>query len=98
MQAEIDALPPPVPVEVLGVNGIGQESGNALACSGRVIPWLQDEAAVDAWGLWAVAYRDVVVLDAANEVFAVYNLTTQDLGVPANYDALTALILDAAGP
>jgi hypothetical protein len=98
MQAEIDAGAPAVPCEILGVNGIGHESGNATNCAGRVIPWLQDAAGVDAWTLWGVAYRDVVILDPDNEVFAVYNLTFYDLAVPGNYDALMAEILAAAGP
>jgi hypothetical protein len=98
MQAEIDALGPPVPVQILGVNAVGHESGNDLAVAGRVLPWLQDEAAVDAWGLWEITHRDVVVLDADNRVTAVYNLTSHDLANPANYDELRALILDAATP
>ena len=63
----------------------------------RDIPWLQDTAAQDTWGLWGVAYRDVVILDGDNEVYSVFNLTTNSLSVPANYDALKALLVQAAG-
>ena len=97
MQAELDAMTLPVDVEILGVNAAGHESGNDLATAGRTIPWLQDDAATDAWGLWEVDFRDVVVLDAENRVTAVYNLTDNDLADPARYAELRALIVEAAG-
>ena len=46
--------------------------------------------------MWAPTYRDVVVLDGENVIFGVYNLTSNDLAEPANYDALRQLFLDAA--
>jgi hypothetical protein len=98
MQAELDATPPPIPAQILGVNAIGHEGGNDLMVAGRVLPWLQDEIGVNAWAEWGIAHRDVVVLDADNRVTAVFNLTANDLAVPANYDALKALIVDAASP
>jgi hypothetical protein len=98
MQQEIDATATPVPADLLGVNDAGHESGNDLNCAGRVLPWLQDDAATDVWAAWEVAYRDVVVLDPDNRVTAVYNLTANDLGDPARYDELKALILAATGP
>jgi hypothetical protein len=84
--------------DLRGVNGAGFEAGNATMTDGRTIPLLQDDSTTNAWGLWAVTYRDVVVLDPANEVFAVYNLTTHDLADPANYATLKALIQDATSP
>ena len=36
------------------------------------------------------------ILDADNDLVAVYNLTEHDLGIGANYDALRALLVDAA--
>jgi hypothetical protein len=97
MMQEIALAGPPVPVAILGCNGIGQESDNDLACEGRTLPWLQDVLGEAVWALWGVAYRDVVVLDAENRVTSVYNLTSHDLGVPANYDDLKSRILAAAG-
>ena len=38
----------------------------------------------------------MIILDAANYPVAVYNLTTNDLTVPANYDALKTLLVDTA--
>lgn len=85
-----------MPVNLLGVNEAGHESGNAAACAGRDIPWLQDTGAGGAWESWDVTYRDVVILDQHQALFATYNLTTHDLSVPANRDALKQLLRDAA--
>jgi hypothetical protein len=81
----------------LGINQIGAEAGNLDNCNGRDIPWLQDTTADDVWTDWAVTYRDVVVLNAANEPVAVYNLTVHDLSDSANYAELKQILKDAAG-
>lgn len=99
MQHEIDALPASQgvgPISILGVNGTGQESANALICQGRTIPWLQDNPQQNAWGDWNVAWRDVVVLDGENHVIAVYNLTSYNLAEPGNYAYLRDLLVQAA--
>ncbi len=49
------------------------------------------------WASWGATWRDVRILDAENTVVAVYNLTEHDLAEPAHYDALRALLLEAAG-
>ncbi len=87
-----------IDVQILGVNGIGHESGNAANCDGTTTPWLQDVPAVDVWSAWAVAYRDVIILDEDNVVVGVYNLTSNDLGVSENYDALRSMLISAATP
>lgn len=60
-----------------------------------MLPWLQDAAGQDVWALWAVTYRDCVILDAQNRVYAVYNLTSHDLALPANAAELKALLVAA---
>ncbi len=51
----------------------------------------------DVWtDLWSVNYRDVIILDGDNVQVGVYNLTTYDLGVAANYDALRQMLINAA--
>ena len=99
MQAEIDSAAARTPreIHILGLNAAGQESGNAAMCDGRSLPWLQDTAEQDAWGDWAVTWRDVVILDARNMPQAAYNLTVHDLAETANYDSLKALLLRIAG-
>ena len=96
MQAEVDTVTTARPIEIHGVNGVGHESGNAAVCAGRSIPWLQDTQQANVYAAWSVTYRDVVVLDSANVVIHVYNLTDHGLHIPANYAELKALLLNAA--
>lgn len=103
MQAELLAANPATIIRILGVNAAGHEGGNPLICTpgapaaNRILPWLQDTAPPNAWGLWAVTNRDVVILDTANIKAAVTNLTINDLAVAANYDALKAQLKAIAG-
>jgi hypothetical protein len=99
LQDEIDALGgvPRLDVSLLGINGIGDESGNASITSGRDIPWLQDVEAYQAWTTWGITYRDVVILDEDNVVVDVYNLTAHSLADTNNYNALRGMLLEAAG-
>ena len=96
MQQDVDTLATAKPISIFGVNADGHQSGNAAICQGRTLPWLQDVSSVNAWELWHVTYRDVIVLDSDGKVFRVYNLTANDLGVQAKYDELKAILLDAA--
>lgn len=98
MQHEIDLAQPARPVHILGINQIGEERDNDLICQGRSIPWLQETADDPVWTPWGVTWRDVVILDPQNRRVSVYNLTQHDLSVPANYDSLKRMILDAAAP
>lgn len=96
LQAELVAADADTPIRILGINGIGYESGNAGAVSGRDIPLLQDETRTDVWAAWDVTYRDVVILDRLNRPIGVFNLTEHDLNVPDEYAALRQMLLDAA--
>ena len=84
-------------VRILGVNAAGLEASNEAMCNGRDLPWLQDTADAAVWTAWAVAYRDVIVLDASNEKIATFNLTAHDLAQPEEYAALKAILTTAAG-
>lgn len=95
MQGEIEALAPPTPVRILGVNEANVGTGDFFV-AGKTLPWLQDTPAVNAWGLWGVTFRDVVVLDAENKQVAVYNVTVHPLSDPVNYEELKAILLAAA--
>lgn len=85
-----------MPIQILGVNDVGFEAGNANISSGRKLPWLQATAMADVWEQWKPTFRDVVILDGDNKVVAIFNLSTNDLSNPANYEALKKLLLDAA--
>jgi hypothetical protein len=95
MQGEINAQNPATPVQILGVNAANVGTGDFFV-AGRTLPWLQDTPAVNAWGLWNVTYRDVVVLDGENKQIAVYNVTVHPLSDAANYAELKAILLNAA--
>lgn len=83
-------------LQFLSINQAGFESGvSGMAALGD-LPLLQDTAEVDAWSTWNVTYRDVWILDGANRVVGVLNLTENDLSEPDNAAALTALVLQAA--
>ena len=97
MQGELRVERPDLEIELHGVNAAGHESGNGLVCAGRVTPWLQDDMTSNVYSLWAVTYRDCVILDEANNVESVYNLTQHDLSLTANYNELKALLIAAAG-
>ena len=83
-------------IQILGMNDSGLESGNSAISTGRVLPWLQPAGGQDVWTPWEVTYRDVVILGPANERLGVFNVTVNDLSVPANYAALKAQLLEAA--
>ena len=95
IQNELSSELLPGAVQILGVNAFGHESGNTAACTGRQLPWLQDDGTTDAWSLWTVTWRDVVILDKHQDVFAVYSLTSHDLGVPANREELKQILRNA---
>jgi hypothetical protein len=95
MQGEIDAQNPQIPVRILGVNEANVGTGDFFV-AGRTLPWLQDTPAVNAWGLWGVTFRDVVVLDGENKQIAVYNVTAHPLSDPVNYNELKTILLNAA--
>ena len=96
MLQELRAANSELPIEILGVNAVGQEAANDLTTQGRSLPWLQDTAEQDAWGAWAVTWRDVVILDRTNRAVAVFNLTKHGLERPAARDSLRQLLLQAA--
>ena len=97
MQKEIETEAWPTTVQIHGINAAGRESGNATICNGRTTPWLQDTSAAQVYQKWNVTYRDVIIVNELNQPVATYNLTSNNLGIPANYSALKALLQQAAG-
>ncbi len=102
MQNELRQTYPLLEIELIGINEPNQEAGNANATSGRDIPWLQDTDA-DGNGfpdisveLWGMSFRDVVVLNGANEKIGRMNLNQDDLADSGNYDSLKELLIEAA--
>ncbi|MCA9620132.1 MAG: hypothetical protein KC731_13995 [Myxococcales bacterium] len=91
----------PMAVQILGVNEDGHQQADYNAagkiCDGRDLPFLESGPSDSAWTDWRVTYRDVVVLNADNEVVAVFNLTSHDLADAANHAALRDILTGAAG-
>lgn len=93
---------PSLEIEILGVNEVGLDGGNASFCQGRDIPWLQDadsdgNGKSDLWyDSWDVAFRDVIIVDEANDEVSRFNLSTYDLGVTDNFIALRDVFVDEA--
>jgi len=48
------------------------------------------------WVNWEVEYRDVQILDSQNRVYAVFNLTRNDLAIESNREILKQMFLAAA--
>jgi hypothetical protein len=87
---------PDLNVEILGINQVGDSAFNDLVISESQLPWLQDTQTENVWARWQVVYRDVRILDARNQVHAVFNLTDNDLADADNREALKQLFLQAA--
>ena len=56
---------------------------------------VQDNETDQIWQSWGGNWRDVVILDANNQIVAQYNLTEYNLSNSANYDALKTMLLEA---
>jgi hypothetical protein len=96
MLAEIRASKPDLNVEILGINHMSDSAFNNLVVPYRVLPWLQDTSEQNVWSTWDVEWRDVWIVDSHGRPFAVYNLSSHDLGEPSNREALKQLFLSAA--
>ena len=100
MQDEFDRHYPSLDVSIIGINEVGY-SPTGFITDGRDLPWLVDVDAdqngqSDVWyDSWEINYRDVVVVDRANDAVGVLNVTTQSLSDPENYDALKSMLINA---
>ena len=75
---------------------MGLQENNEDITAGRSLPWLQDTEQEEVWTSWDVAYRDIYVLDSENYPVAIYNLSQNDLGNQANFQAVKDLLVGAA--
>jgi hypothetical protein len=94
MHAELAAEAPGA-ARLLAVNDAALEDAAPRMAALGDIPLLQDTESADAWGLWGVTYRDVIIVDEEGRFVAAFNLTENDLGDADRYDALKALLLEA---
>ncbi len=103
MQQEFARHFPSLKIQIVGINEIRQDSGNADMTNGRNLPWLQDvdvnpsNGVSDVWyDSWNVEYRDVIVVDRAGNEVGRYNLTSNSLGVETNYATMRQMFVDSA--
>lgn len=97
MQGELEASQPSLAIHLIGINEAGQESGNEDVFASVQLPLLQDDTSTNVWGCWQATWRDVRILDQANQLVGVYNLTEHDLSDPDNYAELEGMLIAAAG-
>ena len=96
MEADLAKKHPELGISLLAIDAVGHEGGFPDLAKVGDLPCVQDTVKDDVWGSWGAEWRDVYVLNAENEVTAVYNLTKNSLSEPANYATLEALLIDAA--
>jgi hypothetical protein len=97
MQRELLTENPSTKIRRLGLNEAGYEAEVPTAVLNRSIPYLQDTPEQNVWAAWAVTYRDVVILDVENVHVDTYNLSSNDLADPVNYEELKLRLKAAAG-
>jgi hypothetical protein len=88
---------PATKIRLMSCNAAGTEGGLVDLCTGRDLPVAQDTYPDHVWDDWQVVYRDVTILDEDNVQVATYNLTSNDLQVPANRETLKDMLRTAAG-
>ena len=81
-------------IEIIGINAIGKEASNQLITDGRDLPWLQDTEDDKVWSSWLASWRDLVVLDANNELAWRDNLTDHDIRFTDAYDDIYQRIVE----
>lgn len=101
MQGELASEHPELPIQLLGVNEEGHESGNDTATDSVDLPWLQDvdidaDGDSDTWLDWGVKLRDFVIVDKNNVELIRLNLTTDSLAIAENYDRVKNMLIDAS--
>ena len=95
METELAKEHPELSVAILAIDEVGHEDGLPDVAKTADLPCLQDTAKDDVWGSWGATWRDVYVLNRANEVTGIYNLTENSLAEPANYATLEAMLIAA---
>jgi hypothetical protein len=102
MQQLFDDHYPSLGIGIIGVNEFGFDGNNQGFSDGRDIPWLQDtdsnsNGVSDVWyDSWNVEYRDVIIVDEANDEMERYNVTTFNLATPENFETLRDLFIEHA--
>ena len=97
MQQELLSQNPQTKIRLLAINLAGLESSVPLESSFGPLPILQDTPEQNVWASWNATWRDVMMLNPDNFHVDTYNLTPNDLAVPANYAELKSRLKTIAG-
>jgi hypothetical protein len=97
VQLDLDANYASLDIQLLGINKVGQEGGNAvMTLAVAVLPWLQDDATADVATSWGASTDELVILDDENFVDLVYDLVQHDPCVAAERVVLRNLLVALA--
>ena len=96
MQTELARERPDLSIAFLAVNERGLERGQAEMAAEGDLPLLQDDNDVRVWESWRSAWRDVIIVDATNEAVYTFNLSSDNLEDPRNYDRLKEIMISVA--
>ncbi len=96
MQSELAVEHPDLSIQLSAINTIGFDSGLEGMADLGDLPLFQDNAEQAVKENWGAGHRDVVILNQDNEQVAVFNLTTHNLAVEENYEALKSLLIESS--
>ena len=90
MQEEFDAAG--LNIEIRAINKIAAESGILSLSSAMDLPVVQDTDERGVWSAWDAEWRDVYLLNAANEHVGTYNLREHDIRDDEDYAELKGML------
>ena len=78
------------------MNQLGNSGWEAqFQSDGLSLPMVQDNDSDLIWQNWGGNWRDVMILDANNELVGQFNLTDFNLSDSTNYDTLKNMLIEA---
>ena len=92
MQDEFDAAG--IDITIRAINKISAESGISSLTLDMDLPVVQDTTERAVWADWGGEWRDVFLLNEANEHVGTYNLRDHDIRDAADYAELKGMFED----
>ena len=92
MQDEFDAAG--IDIEIRAINKISAESGISSLSSDMDLPIVQDTSDRAIWADWGGEWRDVFLVNEANEHVGTYNLRDHDIRGADDYAELKGMFED----
>ena len=97
MQEELDLDYPQLNIQILAIDKISAGGVGVSSFSSSLdLPMVVDNSSDNIWANWGGIWRDIVILDANNEIYDTYNLTQNSLSNATNFATLKQLFIDAA--